>query len=143
MHQVSGLMDDQSLEHLFVEYINMYIYISVCDVFCLRSCDGMYNFPLFPASLSLPTVPIVGVSRPNVGMSLPPMVMDQTNGWYLLGSPTPLHSLHTVSLTLSQPHNLHPVMTCPPFLLPICLSFLLPSLNNLFHFFFYSLLSFF
>lgn len=52
--------------------------------------------------LSLPTVPVVGVSPP-------PMILDETNGWYVLGSPTPLHSLHTVSLTLSQPHNLHPV----------------------------------
>ena len=35
------------------------------------------------------------------------MVLDERGGWYLIGSPCPQQLLHTVSLTLSHPHNLH------------------------------------
>ena len=45
----------------------------------------------------------------NNPLSLPPMILDEKNGWYIIGSPTPLQNLHTVSLTLSHPHNLHSV----------------------------------
>ena len=45
----------------------------------------------------------------NNPLSLPPMILDEKNGWYIIGSPTPLQNLHTVSLTLSHPHNLHGV----------------------------------
>ena len=38
---------------------------------------------------------------------LPPMTLDEGNGWYLLGPPSFRQSLHTVSLTLSHPQNLH------------------------------------
>ena len=55
------------------------------------------------------TKPLTPPTVPPKNDSLPPMILDQTNGWYILGSPTPLHSLHTVSLTLSHPHNLHQV----------------------------------
>lgn len=47
------------------------------------------------------------VTEPPPTPPLPPMTLDEGNGWYLLGPPSSLQSLHTVSLTLSHPQNLH------------------------------------
>ena len=49
-----------------------------------------------------------------VAGSLPPhpppsMVLDQANGWYIVGSLSTHHVLHTISLTLSHPQCLHQV----------------------------------
>ena len=42
-------------------------------------------------------------------LASPVMVLDARGGWYLIGSPSPQQLLHTISLTLSHPHNLHTV----------------------------------
>ncbi|XP_003387094.1 PREDICTED: centrosomal protein of 120 kDa-like [Amphimedon queenslandica] len=51
------------------------------------------------------------VSQTPPSFSLPPMILDEGNGWYLLGTPSSRQRLHTVSLTLSHPQNLHKIST--------------------------------
>ena len=53
---------------------------------------------LYSGSSLLPVTPPIG---------LPPMILDETNGWYLFGAANSDQVLFTISLTLSQPHNLH------------------------------------
>jgi hypothetical protein len=41
------------------------------------------------------------------------MILDEINGWYMIGPPTSHQSLYIISLTLSHPHNLHKLATPP------------------------------
>ena len=40
---------------------------------------------------------------------VPPMVLDDANGWFVVGPPSQQQVLHTVSLPLSQPHHISSV----------------------------------
>ena len=86
--------------------------------------------PFVSPTLSLPLLLIILSVSVSLSLSLSPllteilaspvMVLDERGGWYLIGSPCPQQLLHTISLTLSHPHNLHMVSSHhhPSFIFP-------------------------